>query len=253
MKVKYYDLQNKKVFITGGGSGIGASIVEHFCEQGSEVYFVDKNVKDSKKLLKNISKNNLKIPTFIECDLLKIKKLQNIIKKIISTKGPIEILINNAANDDRHSTDQVDEKYWNNRMGVNLKHFFFTIKSVMGGMIKNKGGAIVNLSSVSWMLGEGDKVAYETAKSAVIGLTRSFAREFGKYNIRTNSVTPGSIATERQIKHWLTPKYKKFILDKQCLKRQLKPNDVANLVLYLSSDVSSGCTKQNFIVDAGIT
>ena len=253
MKVKYFDLQNKKVFITGGGSGIGASIVEHFCEQGSEVYFVDKNVKDSKKLLKNISKNNLKIPTFIECDLLKIKKLQNIIKKIISSKGPIEILINNAANDDRHSTDQVDEKYWNNRMDVNLKHFFFTIKSVMGGMIKNKGGAIVNLSSVSWMLGEGDKVAYETAKSAVIGLTRTFPREFGKYNIIKNSVTPGSIATERQIKHWLTPKYKKFILDKQCLKRQLKPNDVANLVLYLSSDVSSGCTKQNFIVDAGIT
>ena len=253
MKVKYYDLQNKKVFITGGGSGIGASIDEHFCEQGSEVYFVDKNVKDSKKLLKYISKKNIKIPTFIECDLLKIKKLQSIIKKIISSKGPIEILINNAANDDRHSTDQVDEKYWNNRMDVNLKHFFFTIKSVIGGMIKNKGGSIVNLSSVSWMLGEGDKVAYETAKSAVIGLTRSFAREFGKYNIRTNSVTPGSIATERQIKHWLTPKYKKFILDKQCLKRQLKPNDVANLVLYLSSDVSSGCTKQNFIVDAGIT
>ena len=253
MKVKYFDLQNKKVFITGGGSGIGASIVEHFCEQGSEVYFVDKNVKDSKELIKNISKNNLKIPTFIECDLLKIKKLQNIIKKIISTKGPIEILINNAANDDRHSTDQVDEKYWNNRMDVNLKHFFFTIKSVLGGMIKNRNGSIVNLSSVSWMLGEGDKVAYETAKSAVIGLTRSFAREFGKYNIRCNSVTPGSIATERQIKHWLTPKYKKFILDKQCLKRQLKPQDVANLILFLSSDISSGCTKQNFIVDAGIT
>ena len=109
-------------------------------------------------------------------------------------------------------------------MDVNLKHFFFTIKAVLKGMIKNKGGAIVNLSSVSWMLGEGDKVAYETAKSAVIGLTRSFAREFGKYNIRCNSVTPGSIATERQIKHWLTPKYKKFILDKQCLKRQLKPD-----------------------------
>ena len=151
------------------------------------------------------------------------------------------------------STDQVDEKYWNNRMDVNLKHFFFTIKAVLKGMIKNNGGAIVNLSSVSWMLGEGDKVAYETAKSAVIGLTRSFAREFGKYNIRCNSDTPGSIATERQIKHWLTPKYKKFILDKQCLKRQLKPDDVASLVVHLSSDVSSGCTKQNFIIDAGIT
>jgi len=195
----------------------------------------------------------VKIPTFIECNLLNIKKLQKIIKKIISKNGNIDILINNAANDDRHSTDQVDEKYWNNRMDVNLKHFFFTIKSVLGGMINNNKGSIVNLSSVSWMIGEGDKVAYETAKSAVIGLTRSFAREFGKYNIRCNSVTPGSIATERQIKHWLTPKYKKLILDKQCLKRQLKPQEVANLILFLSSDISSGCTKQNFIVDAGIT
>ena len=253
MKVKYFDLKNKRVFVTGGGSGIGASIVEHFCEQECEVYFVDINVKESKKLISSLKKKKIKIPYFFECNLLKIKKLQSIIKKIIKSKGPIDILINNAANDDRHTTDQVDEKYWNNRMDVNLKHFFFTIKSVLNGMIKNKSGSIVNLSSVSWMMGEGDKVAYETAKSAVIGLTRSFAREFGKYNIRCNSVTPGSIATERQIKHWLTPKYKKFILDKQCLKRQLKPSDVANLVLYLSSDVSSGCTKQNFIVDAGIT
>ncbi len=252
MKVKYFDLENKKVFITGGGSGIGSSIVESFCEQGSDVFFVDINKKESKKLLRNLKKKNIKVPTFIECNLLNIKKLQRIIKKIISKNGNIDILINNAANDDRHSTDQVDEKYWNNRMDVNLKHFFFTIKSVLGGMIKNKSGSIINLSSVSWMLGEGDKVAYETAKSAVIGLTRSFAREFGKYNIRCNSVTPGSIATERQIKHWLTPKYKKFILDKQCLKRQLKPQDVANLILFLSSDTSSGCTKQNYIVDAGI-
>ena len=228
MKVKYFDLKNKNVFITGGGSGIGASIVEHFCEQECDVYFVDINKKESNKLIKNLKKKGLKAPHFIECNLIKIKKLQTIIQKIIKSKGPIDILINNAANDDRHSTDQVDEKYWNNRMDVNL-------------------------SSVSWMLGEGDKVAYETAKSAVIGLTRSFAREFGKYNIRCNSVTPGSIATERQIKHWLTPKYKKFILDKQCLKRQLKPDDVASLVVHLSSDVSSGCTKQNFIIDAGIT
>ena len=209
--------------------------------------------KRIQKINFKFEKKKIKAPHFIECNLLKIKKLENIIKKIIKSKGPIDILINNAANDDRHSTKQVDEKYWNNRMDVNLKHFFFTIKAVLRGMIQKKGGAIINLSSVSWMLGEGDKVAYETAKSAVIGLTRSFAREFGKYNIRCNSVTPGSIATERQIKHWLTPKYKKFILDKQCLKRQLKPADVASLVVHLSSDVSSGCTKQNFIIDAGIT
>jgi NAD(P)-dependent dehydrogenase (short-subunit alcohol dehydrogenase family) len=252
MKVKYLDLKNKRVFISGGGSGIGASIVEHFCEQNSEVYFIDIDVKASNKLIKSIKKKKLKAPNFIECNILDVKKLQKIIKDIITKKGPIHCLVNSAANDDRHSTDQVDEKYWDNRMNINLKHYFFAAQSVVKGMKKIKSGSIVNLSSVSWMLGEGDKVVYETAKSAVVGLTRSFAQEFGKYNIRTNSVIPGSIATERQIKHWLTPKYKKLILDSQALKRQLKPEDVSKLVLFLSSDQSSGCTKQSFVVDAGI-
>ncbi len=253
MSVKYSDLKSKRIFITGGGSGIGASIVEHFCEQGSEVYFVDINLIETKKLLKKIKINKFRSPTFLECNLLDIKKLEKIIKKIISTKGAINVLINNAANDDRHTTDQVDEKYWQNRMDINLKHYFFAAKAVIKGMKKIKAGSIINLSSVSWMLGEGDKVVYETAKSAVVGLTRSFAKEYGKYNIRTNSVVPGSIVTERQIKHWLTPKYKKLILESQALKRQLKPNDVAQLVLFLASDQSSGCTKQSFIVDGGIT
>ena len=253
MKVTYSDLKNKKVFITGGGSGIGASIVEHFCEQNSEVYFVDINIKDSKKLINKLRKKKFRLPKFIECDLLDVEKLQNVIKNIIVSRGPINILVNNAANDQRHKTEEVDEKYWENRIGVNLKHCFFAAQSVVEGMKKLKNGSIVNLGSVSWMLGEGDKVVYETAKSAVVGLTRSFAQEFGTFNIRCNSVVPGSIATERQIKHWLTPKYKKLILDSQALKRQLKPNDVAQLVMFLASDQSSGCTKQSFIVDGGIT
>ena len=190
MKVKYSDLKNKRVFITGGGSGIGASIVEHFCEQGSEVYFVDIDLKETKKLLNKIKKNKFRTPTFIECNLLDINKLEKTIKNIIAKKGPIHALINNAANDDRHTTDQVDEKYWENRMAINLKHYFFAAKAVVKSMKKMKAGSIVNLSSVSWMLGEGDKVVYETAKSAVVGLTRSFAQEYGKYNIRTNSVVP---------------------------------------------------------------
>ena len=250
--MKYLDLKNKRVFISGGGSGIGATIVEHFCEQNSEVYFIDIDIKASKELIKNIKQKKLRTPNFIECNILDIKKLQNTIQEIINKKGPIHCLINSAANDDRHTTEQVDEKYWENRMGINLKHYFFAAQAVVKGMKKIKSGSIVNLSSVSWMLGEGDKVVYETAKSAVVGLTRSFAQEFGKYNIRTNSVIPGSIATKRQIKHWLTPKYKKLILDSQALKRQLKPDDVARLVLFLSSDQSSGCTKQSFVVDAGI-
>ena len=253
MKVTYSDLKNKKVFITGGGSGIGASIVEHFCEQKSEVFFVDINIKDSNKLIKKLKKKKFRLPKFIECDLLDVEKLQNVIRNIITAKGPINVLVNNAANDQRHKTEEVDEKYWENRIGVNLKHCFFAAQAVVEGMKKLKNGSIVNLGSVSWMLGEGDKVIYETAKSAVVGLTRSFAQEFGTFNIRCNSVVPGSIATERQIKHWLTPKYKKLILEKQALKRQLKPEDVARLVLFLASDQSSGCTKQDFIVDAGIT
>ena len=253
MKVTYSDLKNKKVFITGGGSGIGASIVEHFCEQKSEVFFVDINIKDSNKLINKLKKKKFRLPKFIECDLLDVEKLQNVIKNIITSKGPINVLVNNAANDQRHKTEEVDEKYWENRIGVNLKHCFFAAQAVVAGMKKLKNGSIVNLGSVSWMLGEGDKVIYETAKSAVVGLTRSFAQEFGTFNIRCNSVVPGSIATERQIKHWLTPKYKKLILEKQALKRQLKPEDVARLVLFLASDQSSGCTKQDFIVDAGIT
>ena len=252
MKVKYSDLKNKRVFVSGGGSGIGASIVEHFCEQNSEVYFIDIDVKASNKLIKSIKKKKLKAPNFIECNILDVKKLQKIIKDIITKKGPIHCLVNSAANDDRHSTDQVDEKYWDNRMNINLKHYFFAAQSVVKGMKKIKSGSIVNLSSVSWMLGEGDKVVYETAKSAVVGLTRSFAQEFGKYNIRTNSVIPGSIATERQIKHWLTPKYKKLILDSQALKRQLKPEDVSKLVLFLSSEMSSYITGQNLRVSGGM-
>ena len=253
MKATYSDLKNKRVFISGGGSGIGASIVEHFCEQESEVFFVDINKKASNKLLSELKKKGLKKPTFIECSVLNTKKLQATIKKIISSKGSIDVLVNNAANDDRHSTKDVDEKYWQNRIDLNLKHYFFAAQAVIKGMIKKKNGSIINLSSVSWILGEGDKVVYETAKSAAIGLTRSFAQEFGKYNIRSNSITPGNIATERQIKNWLTPKYKKFILDNQALKRQLKPYDVSRLVLFLASDQSSGCTKQNFVIDAGIT
>ncbi len=253
MRVKYSDLKNKRIFITGGGSGIGASIVDHFCEQGSEVYFVDIDLKGTKKLLKKIKKKKFRLPTFIECNLLDINKLEKIIKNIIIKKGPIHALVNNAANDDRHTTEQVNEKYWENRMAINLKHYFFAAKSVVKAMKKIKSGSIINLSSVSWMLGEGDKVVYETAKSAVVGLTRSFAKEYGKYNIRTNSVIPGSIATERQIKYWLTPKYKKLILESQALKRHLKPNDIAHMVMFLASDQSSGCTKQSFIVDGGIT
>ena len=248
----YPSLKNKVVLITGGAQGIGESIVEQFVKQESKVAFLDIDEKAAENLVNKISLEYKQTPLFVKCDLKDIDQLKNSISLVREKLGNISVLVNNAANDQRHSTDEVDEEYWDNRMAINLKHYFFMIKFVKNEMIKNGGGSIVNLGSVSWILGEGDKVGYETAKSAVVGLTRSFATELGKHNIRSNSVIPGSVATERQIKNWLTPEYKKWLMDRQCLKRQLLPKDVASLVLYLSSDVSSGCTKQNFLVDAGI-
>ena len=191
MTAKYLDLKNKRVFITGGGSGIGASIVQHFYEQESEVHFVDINEEASNKLISECKNNKLSIPNFIKCDLFNIKELQSIITKIISDKGPINILINSAANDERHAIDDVTEEYWDERMSINLKHYFFTVQSVKKSMIENKGGVIVNIGSASWMIGQGGMAAYTAAKSGVVGLTRSFARDLGEFNIRVNSVVPG--------------------------------------------------------------
>jgi len=251
MKVKYFDLENKRVFITGGGSGIGASIVEHFCEQNSEVHFIDINEEASNKLVSECKNKKIAVPNFIKCDLLKIKDLQSVISKIISEKGPIEILINNAANDERHNIEKVTEEYWNERMNINLRHYFFTVQSVRESMIKNKGGVIVNMGSASWMIGQGGMAAYTAAKSGVVGLTRSFARDLGEYNIRVNSVVPGWTITERQLKKWLTPESEAEMMKKQCIKKRLMPSDISKAVLFFSSDQSSGCTNQSYVVDNG--
>ena len=251
MKVKYYDLKNKRVFVTGGGSGIGASIVEHFCEQGSEVYFIDINEDESKKLIEEIKNKNYSLPIFIKCDLLNIKELQKTIADIISNKGPIDILINNAANDTRHKIDDVTEEYWNERMNVNLRHFFFTVQSIKKSMIDNGGGAIINMGSTSWMIGQGGMAAYTAAKSGVVGLTRSFARDLGEFNIRVNSVVPGWVMTQRQIDLWLNDESEKELMKRQCLKEKLMPHELAQAVLFFSSEQSSGCTNQSYVVDKG--
>ena len=251
MKAKYFDLENKRVFISGGGSGIGASIVEHFCEQNAEVYFIDINENDSNKLVSECKNKKLSVPNFIKCNLLNVKKLQSTISKIISEKGPIEILINNAANDERHKIEDVTEEFWNDRMNVNLRHYFFTVQSVREAMIKNNGGVIVNIGSASWMIGQGGMAAYTAAKSGVVGLTRSFARDLGEYNIRVNSVVPGWTITKRQIEKWLTPESEAEMMKKQCIKKRLMPSDIAKAVLFFSSNQSSGCTNQSYVVDNG--
>ena len=253
MKVQYFDLKDKRALVSGGASGIGASIVEHLCEQGVEVYFFDIDKKEAQKTIYRIKKKKLIAPTFIECNIKKIQKYKTSILNIIKKKGPIDILVNNASNDQRHSLEEITEKYWDERMAINLKHYLFAIQTVKKSMVKNKGGSIINLGSVSWFRGAVMFPAYSIAKAGIYGLTRSLARDLGEHNIRINSIAPGSIATERQSKLWLNPKFKKEILKKQCLSRQLLPQDVSKMVLYLASDISSGCTKQNFTVDGGLT
>ena len=253
MKVEYFDLRGKRALVSGGASGIGSSIVEHLCEQGVEVYFFDIDKKEAQKTIYRIKKKKFRIPTFIKCNIKKIQKYKTSILNIIKKKGPIDILVNNASNDQRHSLEEITEKYWDERMAINLKHYLFAIQTVKKSMVKNKGGSIINLGSVSWFRGAVMFPAYSIAKAGIYGLTRSLARDLGEHNIRINSIAPGSIATERQSKLWLNPKFKKEILKKQCLSRQLLPQDVSKMVLYLASEISSGCTKQNFTVDGGLT
>ena len=253
MKAQYFDLKGKRALVSGGASGIGSSIVEHLCEQGVEVYFFDIDKKEAQKTIYRIKKKKFKIPTFIKCNIKKIQKYKTSILDIIKKKGPIDILVNNASNDQRHSLEEITEKYWDERMAINLKHYLFAIQTVKKSMVKNKGGSIINLGSVSWFRGAVMFPAYSIAKAGIYGLTRSLARDLGEHNIRINSIAPGSIATERQSKLWLNTKFKKEILKKQCLSRQLLPQDVSKMVLYLASDISLGCTKQNFTVDGGLT
>ena len=247
----YPSLKDKVVLITGGASGIGETIVENFLQQGSKVVFFDKEKELGLKLVSKL--NNYKYKAiFKECDLINIDDLKSIINQIREEVGLISILVNNAASDERHDIDSVTPEYWDNRMNVNLRHYFFTIQSVYKDMKQLGKGAIVNIGSFSWMLGQGNMPGYTTAKSAIMGLTRTIARDLGIYNIRVNCVVPGWIITERQKKLWLTPEIEKQQLERQCIKRMLEPNDIAKPVLFFASDQSLGCTAQNYVVDGGV-
>lgn len=247
----YPSLKDRVVFVTGGGSGIGASIVTEFCKQGARVSFVDISVQASENLVSQIEADGFPAPTFIECDLKNIEKLQASIQRVIDTDGPIRTLVNNAAHDERHSIDEVTSDYFDDRVAVNLKHQFFAIQAVHNAMAEAGGGTIVNMGSVSWMIGQGGMPVYLSCKSAITGLTRSMARDLGPKNIRVNSVLPGWIMTERQVDKWLTAEGEEQLMDRQCLKRKLEPIEIAKVVLFFSADDSGICTNQNFVADGG--
>jgi NAD(P)-dependent dehydrogenase (short-subunit alcohol dehydrogenase family) len=247
----YPSLQGRSVFITGGGSGIGASLVRHFAAQGSKVGFVDIAVEPSRKLALEIAAMGDPKPLFIECDLRDIDALRRAIAEVAAANGPITVLVNNAAHDERHAVETVTPDYWDDRLAVNLRHQFFAAQAVYPMMKAAGGGSIVNFGSVSWMVGQGGMPGYTAAKAAVMGLTRGLARDFGPDNIRVNSIAPGWIMTERQVSLWLTPEGEEELMRRQCLKRKLYPDDMARIVLFLAADDSSAMTNQTYVADGG--
>ena len=249
----YPSLAGKGVFVTGGGSGIGASIVGHFCAQRANVAFVDIDDNASAALCKRIEEAGQRAPRFLHCDLRDIVALQAIIRRVADEAGPVTVLVNNAANDDRHKAMDVTLDYWNDRIAVNLRHQFFAAQAVYPQMKAAGGGSIVNLGSISWMNSEGGYNAYTTSKAAVHGMTRGLARDWGLDHIRVNTVVPGWVLTERQVKLWLDAEGERQLFENQCLKEKLYPPDIARMVLWLAADDSRMCTAQNFIVDAGWT
>ena len=249
----YPSLAGKTVFVTGGGSGIGASVVEHFCAQQATVAFVDIDDVASGALCERIREAGSRVPRFVHCDLRDVAALQAIIRRVGEEAGPIAVLVNNAANDDRHKAIDVTLDYWNDRIAVNLRHQFFAAQAVYPQMKAAGGGSIVNFGSISWMNSEGNYNAYTTSKAAVHGMTRGLARDWGIDHIRVNTVVPGWVLTERQIKLWLDAAGERQLFENQCLKEKLYPPDIARMVLWLAADDSRMCTAQNFIVDAGWT
>ncbi|MGH7078177.1 MAG: SDR family NAD(P)-dependent oxidoreductase [Acetobacteraceae bacterium] len=248
----YPSLRDRVVFITGGASGIGAAHVEGFCRQGAKVAFVDIDESAARTLSDRLARLGHPAPFYRPVDLVDIPALQAAVQEAALAIGPITVLVNNAANDQRHRVEEVTVAFWDERQRVNLRHQFFAAQTVWPIMREAGGGSIINFGSVSWHRKTGGMPAYTTAKAAVEGLTRSLARDFGPDRIRVNCVIPGWIMTDRQMRLWLTPEAEVDLLKEQCLKTKLVPEDVANLVLWLASDDSRMCSAQNFIVDGGL-
>lgn len=248
----YPSLRGRSVLVTGGGSGIGAQIVRRFCGQGCRVAFIDIDAAGGEETAAAIERDGAgPRPTFLPGDLRDVVALRRAVAAAAEANGPITVLVNNAARDDRHPAGTVTPEYWDERFAVNLRHQFFAAQAVHPMMKAAGGGSIVNMGSTSWMVGQGGMAAYTAAKSAVLGLTRSLARDWGPDNIRVNSIAPGWIMTERQVSKWLTPEGEKELMARQCLKRKLYPDDVARVVLFMAADDSSAMTNQSYIVDGG--
>jgi NAD(P)-dependent dehydrogenase (short-subunit alcohol dehydrogenase family) len=249
-RTRYPCLSGKRVVITGGGSGIGAGLVEAFAGQGAHVAFVDILEDESRALVERLSGDGAKPPIFRPCDVTDIDALKAGLAEIEQALGGIDVLVNNAASDDRHAIADVTPAYWDERMAVNLRHQFFAAQAVVPAMTRAGGGAILNFGSISWHLALADLVLYQTAKAAIEGLTRSLARDLGRSGIRVNTIVPGNVQTPRQ-QRWYTPEGEAEIVAAQCLDGRIQPEDVAAMALFLASDDARMCTGHEYFVDAG--
>ena len=241
----YPSLKGKRVVITGGGGGIGAGLTAGFVCQGAEVIFLDIVDADSAALVAQLSGAEIP-PVYMPCDLMDLSALKAILAQI----GDVDVLVNNAGSDDRHKLADITPDYWDDRIGVNLRHMLFAAQAVAPGMARRGGGAIINFGSISWHLGLEDLVLYETAKAGIEGMTRALARELGPDAIRVTCVVPGNVKTRRQ-EQWYTPEGEAEIVKAQCLKGRLLPDHVASLVLFLASDDAALCTGHEYWIDAG--
>jgi NAD(P)-dependent dehydrogenase (short-subunit alcohol dehydrogenase family) len=246
----YPSLADRLVVITGGGTGLGAAMVAAFARQGAEVYFLDIAEKESKELAHDL-RASLHPPAFVRCDLLNVEEINAVLGDIAATAGAVEVLVNNAGNDDRHEFSGVSAAYWDERIAVNLRHHFFCAQAVAPGMKAMGKGVILNLGSTSWHVVLANLSIYMTAKAGIEGLTRGLARDLGGFGIRVNCIVPGAVRTARQMRLWQSPESEARIIAAQCLPQRIDPEHVAAMALFLASDDASRCSGRNYFVDAG--
>ena len=246
----YPDLDGASVFITGGGSGIGAALTEAFLRQGANVAFVQRS--DASAFVDEMVASTGNRPLFLPCDITDVAALQSCIAQATEAHGAVSVLVNNAANDARHSTEEVTEEFWDRSQAINLKAYFFACQEAAKSMKENGKGTIINFSSISYMMGNAGYPAYTTANGGITAMTRSLAREFGPDRIRVNALAPGWVLTQKQKDLWATPEGLAAHLDRQCLKDTLAPEDIVGGTLFLASDASKMMTGQVIVIDGGV-
>ena len=247
----YPSLEDRVVLVTGGASGIGEAIVEAFVRQKTRVAFIDVQDEAARRLVARMVEAGFSAPTYLRCDLTDFVELENTVGEVLQRFGRVDVLVNNAGNDTRHSVESVTPESWDAGMAINLKHQFFMAQAVAPSMREAKRGSIINIGSIAWVIPSKNVPVYVTAKSAIVGMTRALAHEFGKDEVRVNCVMPGAILTERQKQLWFTEEYEREILAHQSLKRMILPEEVARLVMFLAADDSSAITNQSYVVDGG--